>query len=207
MKTGSEQISVTASQLSSLLAPRKETTPTPLLIIHSYSQFPRNWPWSQDLIFFWKENPYLSVWEVPASIHVWGLIPSTVGSLVWNKIFMSRSCGEEWWNRTWVMVHYREPGAYSQFQAGWLPLLSMPHLWNGISVFQSSVDIVETAWALPSDWPVSKSLNDLAIFSKAESVWVLSCKGKGPASEWFYWRQICWRDIEKLIEFPGCLGN
>lgn len=161
MKTGSEQISVTASQLSSLLAPRKETTPTPLLIIHSYSQFPRNWPWSQDLVFFWKENPYLSVWEVPASIHVWGLIPSTVGSLVWNKIFMSRSCGEEWWNRTWVMVHYREPGAYSQFQAGWLPLLSMPHLWNGISVFPEqcrySGDSMGPAFRLTSvqilEWP------------------------------------------------------
>lgn len=113
------------------------------------------------LIFFWKENPYLSVWEVPASIHVWDLIPSIVGSLVWNKIFMSRGCGEEWWNRTWVMVHYREPGAYSQFQAGWLPLLSMPHLCNGISIFPEqctySGDSMGPAFRLTSvqilEWP------------------------------------------------------
>ena len=29
-----------------------------------------------------KREPHLSIWEVPASIHVWGLIPSIVGSSV-----------------------------------------------------------------------------------------------------------------------------
>ena len=46
----------------------------------------------------------------------------------------------------------------------------------GSAFSQSSVDIAETAWALPSDWPVSKSLNDPDVFSKSESAWVLSCK-------------------------------
>lgn len=125
-------MTVTASQLSSLLAPRRETIPYPP-DNHSLSEFPRNWWWTKIWILFWEEHQkqLLKVQWAPTSLSALStlllLLISRVSfpltwapQLVWNKSFMLGSGGIE--GELWYIRRTRGVELKPGFQSlpGWV---------------------------------------------------------------------------------------